>query len=112
MDIVKLAINCSECSSTLNIPVVLPCGWSICLKHLENLQDLTFFCKPCGEDHKIDANYLNTNKALDILVNANVENLNLGREYQEAFNITNELDEAIKDSRPSRYISLSKQSII
>lgn len=98
MDIIKWVIKCAECSATLHLPILLPCGLSVCLKHLENIKNLRFFCKSCDKDHKIEVNQRNVNKALDILVNANVENLYLGPEYNAAVEICNQFDQTISDS--------------
>lgn len=97
MDIVNLAIKCIECCTTVKTPVLLPCGASICQKHLANLQGLSYLCVSCGQQHKIETNQMNVNKALEILVNANVEKLNLGLEYQLAVDACNQLHETITD---------------
>lgn len=96
MDVVKQAIKCSECWNFLVKPVMLPCGWSVCQKHLENSQNPKFFCKLCNKEHQIEKSYMNVNKALDSLVKANLENLNLGPEYV-AFNRCNQLDQTINE---------------
>lgn len=95
MDIVKLAIECKECSSFLVKPVMLPCGSSVCYQHLINLQQGTFYCKLCDNDHLIDKNNLVVNKSLEILINANLDKINFGSLYNTAFKRLNELDQAI-----------------
>lgn len=109
MDIVKLAIMCGECSNFLVKPVMLPCGSSVCHKHLENLDNQTFFCKLCEVDHHIEKSYMNINKGLEVLINANLENLNLGSDYKAAVNLCKEYHQAIKNAEsitndPSMFI--------
>lgn len=95
MDFLKLAINCSECSSFLDKPVTLSCGSSVCLKHLENLKNQTFACKLCDQDHHIEESYMNVNKGLEILIQANLKSLNFGPEYDAAVNECNQLQKTI-----------------
>lgn len=113
MDIVKSAIKCTLCSSVLEEPVILPCGYSVCLKHLQNLQNETIRCKPCNEDHRIEKSYVNVSKSLDVLIKANFENQKLSPDYYLAFDQYNKLDERINDMEtlrndPSRFV---KQTI-
>lgn len=113
MDVVKYVITCVDCSNVLQKPVMLPCGYSVCLKHLENLPDRLYFCKLCSQNHHIEDNYINVNKTLEILINANLENLNFGPVYKSAVGLCHDLDQTINElatltHHPTLYI---KQTI-
>lgn len=99
---IKLAIKCNECLSVLEKPVLLPCGSSVCCKHLESLQEETFFCKSCEQDHHIEENNKIVIKSVEILINSNLKNLNLGPEYNSAFKMCNELEETINEMKTLR----------
>lgn len=113
MDILKSVIKCGDCSRVLEKPVTLPCGSSICLKHLESLQNRTYLCKLCDEDHHIEESNMIVSKALERLINSNVENLNLGCDYNDAFDFCNGLDQSLKnlEAWTNEPMSFIKQTI-
>lgn len=50
-------IRCIECKCILSSPVVLPCGNSVCQKHVpSSLEQSSFECHICGHMHEIPAN--------------------------------------------------------
>lgn len=107
MDVVKKAFKCAECRNRLVKPVTLVCGVSVCLEHVENLKNSTYLCKCCWENHSIDNKSTNVNKALEMLIEANIGSINLGSGYKRSFESGRELDRVINDMealvKDSRY---------
>lgn len=98
MDAIKLAIKCNECLNILNKPVMLPCGLSVCQKHIENFKNRVFFCKECEKDHLIEESNLIVNKGLEMLIEANLDNLKSGPNYDATFKLCEEFDVTIRDA--------------
>jgi hypothetical protein len=80
MNVIKKAITCSVCKSTLDAPVLLPCGKSICEKHVQTESD-AFACDDCDLDHRIPENGFPRNKIVEDLVRAKIQKLKLGEDY-------------------------------
>lgn len=57
-------IKCLNCGKIFDNPKLLPCGNSICLKCLQNINFCVEKCKFCSEKHIIDANHLKVNQEL------------------------------------------------
>lgn len=95
MDIIKLAIKCADCSNVLVKPVILPCGSSVCQKHVNDLNKGEYFCKQCNNDHHIDANNMVVSNSLQVLINANLEKFNFGPNFKAALTYCNKLDQTI-----------------
>jgi hypothetical protein len=81
MDIIKKAITCSVCKTTLDAPVLLPCGKSICEKHVNNESD-AYACDDCDLDHLIPENGFPRNKIAEDLVRTKIQQFNLGEDYE------------------------------
>lgn len=81
MDVLKNALKCCECRQTLSQPVTLPCGHTICKRHMEEGGEQVI-CSECGTNY---ANYeFVVNKALDDLVRANlIDNIDLGPVHKQ-----------------------------
>jgi predicted transcriptional regulator len=86
MDIIKKTIACTHCRLTLEWPVILPCGNSICKKHVQTADDGqsldSFYCRLCEHDHKVPENGFPPNKIAEDLIRTKIEQLNLGVEYE------------------------------
>lgn len=104
MNVSKKVITCFDCKDILQKPVLLPCGKSVCQKHVQN--DI-YPCTSCGENHQSE--YVFPNEALEMLLQANFEKLNLGAEHTEASNCCIKLEELADQIEsiqkdPSNYI--------
>lgn len=97
MEIIEKAFNCPQCNCVLQKPVTLTCGASVCREHVENLSNNLFLCKSCEHDHQIVKESTNVNKALELLISANIKSIDLGDEFNGAFESCNELDRIIHD---------------
>lgn len=69
-------MNCIECKNLLEYPVILPCGESICKKHIHT-DKTTFFCQVCCAEHSIPGDGFPANKALEKF-------LVIGKTYSDA----------------------------
>lgn len=97
MELIKSVIRCSDCNCVLQRPVTLPCGQTVCEKHIiiSDLPKQTYSCKNCDQQHRIIQGTLGINKAIDKLIQANIQNINLGLEYNQATQCSIELDNLI-----------------
>lgn len=59
IDRIKTFLNCDQCHELLVDPVTIPCGYSVCKRHLEELLEGTanetnsIACKLCQEEHPV-----------------------------------------------------------
>lgn len=96
MNVVMSAITCVDCQKILDNPILLPCGQSVCLQHVENLPSKSYDCKSCGLEHKSEDIKLYVNKAVENLIKAHLEKIDLGADYNEACQSCDQLDELVK----------------
>lgn len=96
MNVFKNAITCVDCRKILDKPILLPCGQLVCLQHVENLPVESYDCKSCDLEHKKDDIKLYINKTVESLVKANLEKIDMGAEYNEAYECCGQLDKLIK----------------
>ena len=93
MNIVRDAIICISCKQTLKAPVFLPCGHSICKNHIEDddkeeresNKRRKIECNSCNETHEIPMKGFAPNRALESLMEVDIDKLDLGEEYNSAF---------------------------
>lgn len=102
MDVVKRAFKCSDCGNILVRPVPLPCGDTVCLAHVQNLDKRIYSCPACFSNHLIDAKSIRVNKAPELMLESNIENVNLGDGYRLAFESCCELDRVIDEMKTLR----------
>jgi cell fate (sporulation/competence/biofilm development) regulator YmcA (YheA/YmcA/DUF963 family) len=79
-----VALKCSECKFTLESPVILPCGDSICQSHVKQ-ETQEFHCLVCDLIHPIPNAGFPPNKNLAILINEKIDKLKFNPQYESAF---------------------------
>lgn len=85
MELFSDSIQCTSCKKILTTPVFLPCGHSICYYHIEESRDKnTLLCVICNEDFDIPSNGFPPARALESLLKKNIQNIDLGEEYNSA----------------------------
>lgn len=77
--------SCEICKKYYELPVMLPCGNSICLEHVLDLR--VYKCKLCYEDHAIPENGLELNKSLQKVLNLNLHLNQQQKEVREALRL-------------------------
>lgn len=102
METLKIAIQCIECKGVLEKPVALQCGMCVCQRHLLNLASHAYTCKSCGDDHHIDEKLIIVNKSLELLIEAQIDKLDLGREYRHAMETRDKLDRLVSATETFR----------
>ena len=86
MNLVSDSIKCTQCKEILKLPVVLPCGDSICKHHVDKKNECkTIECVLCNEVFDIPTNGFARNKALEKLLEKEINEIDLGEEYNSAF---------------------------
>lgn len=91
MDQILIALKCVNCSSTLTAPTVLPCGHSICNKHLTNNDD-KIKCGKCGIEHSKSSSIgFPQVEALAMIIDSDLSNLDFGTIHKEAKSECNNL---------------------
>ncbi len=98
METIDNIIKCNLCSHVLENPIILPCGTTICKKHVdETLQkgEYELQCYSCNTKHRIEksASYP-PNKVADALIKKRFDKLDFsdfGQEYKNALNSLNNL---------------------
>lgn len=94
MELIKNAIKCNQCKKILEDPIILPCGESVCKKHI-CFEAKTFCCYECGDFHPISS--LIPNKAFAKILKTEIDQLDFGQEYTDAVNSCNILKDALRD---------------
>ena len=124
MDLLGESIKCTTCKEILKLPVSLPCGHSICKGHVnkaseENMTN-QIHCAKCNEFFEIPVNGFPRNRAVEDLLEKNIEKIDLGEEHKSAFDkcsLFNDLLERFKkikndpDTRINEEISELKNQV-
>ena len=81
---------CKTCEEILNKPVILPCGESICQHHVDEMKTTNseIKCDSCSESHAIPEKGFTSNKRLEALIENELNSLDLGEDYNYAYNQT------------------------
>lgn len=96
MEFVKNTLACSHCSKTLQSPVTLPCGETICKIHVNNEPETEYYCVTCNLNHSIPAGGFKINKILDEMLRSKISSLHFGDEYQSAVDALAKVNELIE----------------
>lgn len=86
MEIIETSIKCTLCQNVLDSPVILPCGESICSKHVEACEKERLYCLFCQVDHVIpESGNFPCNRRLDAIIKTRLFECNVGGvEYTKA----------------------------
>ena len=103
MKVEALVCQFEECKMILQNPITLPCGESLCLKHLESFND-QFKCFLCDEEHQMPKNGFKINKTINLLLENYFESNPLRNEIRESFNRLNQLICDYETLDPEGYI--------
>ena len=113
-DSLKQILICKLCNECYEDPIILPCGKSVCSKHVytESKGDV-FKCFICSKKHAIPTESFCKNEDLSQLINIsdkyiNIESM-LGEKNTKAFELCSKLEELINKSEllskePSLYV--------
>ena len=93
MDKISKALKCAECREILRSPVILPCGLSVCKHHTEAKS--SFYCMSCADEHSSPRGFP-SNKALEEMIAAEIQELDLGKEHKLALDLCAQLDTTIE----------------
>ena len=87
------------CGLYLNEPITLPCGYSICKKHIDDTIEKRFECESCGKEHVIDENDLQVNLKTEKIIQMN---LHLNDQHKKVKEIFDKLSKNISDFKQSK----------
>jgi hypothetical protein len=96
IDQVKNLFDCEQCNQLLVDPVALPCGNSLCKRHLDDLLENTptemnkFECELCEKKHSIPEDGFAINKRIQNALNIKLSTLKLNPVYEECKTEINE----------------------
>lgn len=97
MEFIQKTLACSYCRKTIQSPVTLQCGTTICKHHVN--QENEFDCLTCNKIHPIPKEGFQINEIIDSILKSNLNNLHFGNEYQRAVDVMGNLEELIKSYR-------------
>jgi hypothetical protein len=83
MEDFQASLKCAICKNILDTPVLLPCGNSICKKHVSQ-EMKEYDCPLCADLHQIPAGGFYPIKALEKQLRAHVQCLSIPSEYETA----------------------------
>ena len=78
-------IKCTKCKEILKMSVLIPCGHTICNHHVKDEVNRKFECFICQKNHEIPSDGFTINRALESLVETNIEKIDLGEEYKVSY---------------------------
>ena len=103
MDSLEESIKCKSCDEVISQPVILYCGHSICKYHVdiavEENQKL-IKCYICDESFDIPTKGFVRNRALENLMEVDIDELDLGEEYNSAFDKCNYFGDLLEQLSP------------
>ena len=79
MDKVINSLKCVNCRDILSIPVILPCGHTICQSHAQ-VTDEQIICAKCGSRHQIKEFIVN--EAVSELISAELIKFDFGQQHK------------------------------
>ena len=88
MNLLDESIKCKSCDEIISEPVVLYCGHSICKYHVDiavKENQKLMKCDICNKSFDIPINGFAPNRALENLMEVDIDELDLGEEYNAAF---------------------------
>ena len=91
------AIKCAICHEILESPVILACSCNICYKHVKNQNKDFIQCEKCGVEHQIPTNGFHSNIALQVIIEAEIANLDFGSIHKEAKISCESFEKALKE---------------
>ena len=113
-DRMKQLIICKLCHETLEDPIILPCGKTICSKHLDN-ETNNFKCGLCDNSHDKTVDKFPVNEMANELVQicddyVDLNSINFSKEYKLAKEQCEKLNDLIKETEllvkdPAFYIN-------
>jgi hypothetical protein len=96
MERFQKSIRCRECQHVFDSPVILPCGESICEKHVQ-AETCEYTCVACKQVHLIPPSGFTNNKALTNILNSNIEKIHFSPDYDEAVESCRKLAKCLGD---------------
>lgn len=114
MELIQRAFDCADCKRLLKKPVTLSCGATVCLRHVEQLENGVFQCKSCERDHRIEKSCINVNRAFELLINANLKNVH--DDYDDSFDSISQLERMLLEmerltAEPCTFINYSIEKL-
>ena len=91
------AIKCAICNEILESTVILPCSCNICYKHVKNQTNGFIQCEKCQVEHQIRTNGFHANKALQVIIETEIANLDFGSVHKEARKSCELIENALKE---------------
>lgn len=90
-------VQCTHCNLISQSPLLLPCGKSVCRKHLTDITTITtktheFYCHGCQVRHAIPPDGFTANDACELLIATH-----FGERHQAALNACHKLEACIVD---------------
>jgi hypothetical protein len=84
-------VKCIHCKLILQTPINLPCGHTICKKHISDQKCHSYSCLSCGKIHTVPNDGFPLNHSLVFLIDLNLAG------YKNALNACNTLKSAINE---------------
>ena len=100
MNLLEKSIKCQSCEEFIFEPVFLPCGHSICKEHVDETveeNEKQIKCDICNESFDIPSKGFAPNRALEGLMEVDIDKLDLGQEYNSAFNKCAEFEDLLEE---------------
>lgn len=96
MDFIKRSLACSHCSRTLQSPVTLICGATICKHHVDSaIIGNEYVCGSCYSVHSRPEGDFRINEILENILRSKLSSLHFGDEYQSAVDAVAKLEDLI-----------------
>lgn len=99
MDIISSALKCVNCKEMLNLPVLLPCGHSICKKHAPAGAVDAVSCGQCGRKHMIPNEGLPDNEPLAVIIATQIPTINAGKTHEKVIEDCESLESLISKAK-------------
>ena len=90
-------MKCAICYEIIESPVILPCSYNICKKHVSNQINNFIQCEKCGAEHQIPTNGFLANNVLKEIIESELAYLDFGRVYNAAKKSCEPFEEILDD---------------
>lgn len=103
---VKTLFNCDQCNKLLVDPITIPCGNTICKKHLDSLLEnikngeISFKCHLCNDMHVVQSKGFVVNKRIQNALDIKFNTLTLNPIYNDCKNTIDKTREIAAEIEP------------
>ena len=106
MDAILNALKCTNCGKVFEKAIILPCGDSVCHRHIDQCDSIE--CVVCGKSYELKDQNFPPNKTAEKILSTKIDKFNFGEQYSKAMSSYNHFRSEFETARET----ILKRSLI